>query len=99
MSVLPDGRPDARPRSRQIPTPEAERRDRELERIWTSGHGWQRFSAVNHSVVGMRFILTSLVFFTIGGLLAMLIRAQLATTRSPFLDAESYAQVFTCMAR
>ncbi|OWJ80694.1 cytochrome c oxidase subunit I [Haematobacter genomosp. 1] len=95
MSVLPDGRPDARPRSRQIPTPEAARRDRELERIWTSGHGWRRLSAVNHSVVGMRFILTSLVFFTIGGLLAMLIRAQLATTRSPFLDAESYAQVFT----
>ena len=40
-------------------------------------------------------MVTALVFFAIGGVLAMLIRAQLASTNSAFLDAAQYAQVFT----
>jgi cytochrome c oxidase subunit I+III len=67
----------------------------QLNAIWGSGRGWQRFSAVNHNVVGKRFMVTALVFFAIGGILAMLIRAQLASTNSAFLDAAQYAQVFT----
>ncbi|THV20208.1 cytochrome c oxidase subunit I [Peteryoungia ipomoeae] len=68
---------------------------RQLDSVWGSGQGLERLSAVNHTVVGKRFMLTALVFFAIGGVLAMLIRAQLATTSSAFLDAAQYAQVFT----
>ena len=68
---------------------------RELTAIWGTPPGWGRLQAVNHTVVGKRFMLTALVFFAIGGLLAMLIRTQLATTQSAFLDAAAYAQVFT----
>ncbi|WP_116811376.1 cytochrome c oxidase subunit I [Steroidobacter cummioxidans] len=66
-----------------------------LERVWGSGRGWQRLSAVNHTVIGRRFIVTSLVFFAIGGVLAMLIRAQLATSRSAFVGPDIYNQLFT----
>ncbi|MDP3340187.1 cytochrome c oxidase subunit I [Frigidibacter sp.] len=69
--------------------------DAGLRKIWATGPGWQRFAAVNHSVVGVRFMITSLVFFTIGGILAMLIRVQLATPDSGFLEPGLYAQVFT----
>jgi cytochrome c oxidase subunit I+III len=41
------------------------------------------------------FIVTSIVFFIVGGILAMLIRAQLASPRSAFMTPETYAQVFT----
>ncbi|MFL0693742.1 MAG: cytochrome c oxidase subunit I [Agrobacterium tumefaciens] len=86
---------DARPET-GYQTPEtAIRLHHELDAVWGSGRGLERLSAVNHTVVGKRFMVTALVFFAIGGVLAMLIRAQLASTNSAFLDAAQYAQVFT----
>lgn len=72
------------------------RRHRALSRIWASDpgvRGW--FTTVNHTDLGRMFLAASVVFFVIGGLLAMLIRAQLASPRSAFLGPEAYAQVFT----
>lgn len=68
---------------------------RELTAIWATGPGWQRFAAVNHTVIGLRFISTSFVFFAIGGILGMLTRVQLATPDSHFMAPETYNQVFT----
>ncbi|WP_075214058.1 cytochrome c oxidase subunit I [Mongoliimonas terrestris] len=66
-----------------------------LDAIWRTPPGWGRLSAVNHTVVGRRFMLTAFAFFTIGGLLAMLIRAQLATPHSAFVGPALYNQIFT----
>ena len=66
-----------------------------LAAIWNSGRGWQRLGAVNHSVIGKRFMVTAFIFFAIGGVLAMLIRAQLATPHSGFVDGATYNQIFT----
>lgn len=68
---------------------------RELAEIWATGPGWQRLAAVNHSVIGLRFMATSFVFFAIAGVLGMLTRVQLATPDAKFMDAETYNQVFT----
>ena len=43
------------------------------------GPGLQRLAAVNHSVIGLRMMITSFVFFAIAGVLGMLTRVQLAT--------------------
>lgn len=66
-----------------------------LTRIWGTPPGWGRLSSVNHTILGKRFMLLALVFFTIGGTLAMLIRAQLATPNSAFIGPELYNQIFT----
>jgi cytochrome c oxidase subunit I+III len=68
---------------------------KDLAEIWGTRPGFARLAAVNHTTVGLRFIITSFVFFAIGGGLAMLIRAQIATSQSAFADAETYAQFFT----
>jgi cytochrome c oxidase subunit I+III len=70
-------------------------RHKDLQRAWCNPPGWGRLAAVNHSIIGRRFILTALAFFAIGGLLAMLLRAQLATSRSAFVGPEIYNQFFT----
>lgn len=70
-------------------------RHHRLQEEWNDPKGWKRLAAVNHTTIGKRFIVTSLVFFLIGGLLAMLIRAQLATSGNAFLDHELYNQIFT----
>jgi cytochrome c oxidase subunit I+III len=78
-----------------IPDPGPIHLHKALTRIWATGPGWQRLAAVNHSVIGVRFMITAAVFFAIGGMLAMLIRAQLATPASAFLGPAIYNQIFT----
>lgn len=68
---------------------------RELAAIWATGPGLQRLAAVNHSVIGMRMMITSFTFFAIAGVLGMLTRVQLATPNAAFMDPETYNQVFT----
>jgi len=75
--------------------PSAIARHRAFEEIWRSPPGWGRLAAVNHTTIGLRFILTALAFFLVGGVLAMMMRAQLAAGGSGFLDSETYNQIFT----
>jgi cytochrome c oxidase subunit I+III len=77
------------------PRPSPIRLHKALAADWSTPPGWGRLSAVNHNIVGRRFMVTALVFFAIGGLLAMLIRAQLATPASAFIGPDLYSQVFT----
>lgn len=71
------------------------RRHAALSRVWATGRGWRTLASVNHNQLGIRFLVASFVFFAIGGLLAMLIRAQLATPGAAFLGPDIYNQVFT----
>jgi cytochrome c oxidase subunit I+III len=68
---------------------------KELAAVWDTGPGLAQLAAVNHTILGRRFFITASVFFAIGGVLAMLIRAQLATSESLFLEPDLYNQVFT----
>jgi len=68
----------------------------QIERTWRSPPGvlgW--FTHVNHTSIGLRFIVTSLVFFLLSGLLALAMRLQLAAPMNDLLSAETYNQVMT----
>ncbi|MGE3934455.1 MAG: cytochrome c oxidase subunit I [Rhodospirillaceae bacterium] len=77
------------------PSIAALRLHRQLAAIWDTAPGWGRAAAVNHTVLGKRFIVAAFVFFAFGGALAMLIRAQLATAGSAFVGPDVYNQLFT----
>src|SRR5690606_18636304 len=66
-----------------------------LARIWDNPPGWRTLSAVNHTAVGQRFIVTGVVFFLIGGLPALILRTQLALPNQVIVSAETDNQVFT----
>lgn len=69
---------------------------RKLDPVWRNDPGFRGIlTSTNHSTLGRRFILAAFFFFAIGGILAMLIRAQLATPDSAFLGPEIYNQIFT----
>jgi cytochrome c oxidase subunit I+III len=55
--------------------------------------GWM--SAVNHRAVGVRYIVTSFVFFILAGILALLMRVQLIQPEMGFLSPEAFNQFFT----
>src|SRR5205823_8004999 len=50
---------------------------------------------VDHKRIGIMYIATALVFFVAGGVLALLMRGQLATPNERFLTKDSYDEVMT----
>ncbi len=55
--------------------------------------GW--FSAINHKTISMRFMVTTFVFFVLGGLLALAMRVQLANPDGKTVGPDMYNQLFT----
>src|SRR3954464_8637217 len=68
-----------------------------------SGHGarsWRDYFRVNtdHKVIGIQYIVTTLFFFIIGGLLAMIMRAGLAAPGEQFVDPNPFNGLFSVHA-
>ncbi len=66
-----------------------------------SGHerkgskAWQMLTTTDHKLLGIMYIIMSFAFFFIGGLMALLIRAELFTPGLQFLSNEQFNQLFT----
>jgi len=78
----------------QVPPSEADRQA--LEATWRDPAGlvgW--FSAINHKTIGVRFIVTAFGFFVAGGLLAAVMRLQLARPQNTLVGPDLYNQLFT----
>ena len=77
--------------------PDVEAHDREmLARTWRTPRGlvgW--FSTVDHKQIGLRYIVTAFVFFTLAGVLALLMRLQLSWPEHRLLGPDLYNQMFT----
>jgi cytochrome c oxidase subunit 1 len=52
-------------------------------------------TTTDHKVIGNMYMVTSFAFFIIGGILALLIRAELAQPGTQLVDEETYNQLFT----
>ena len=52
-------------------------------------------TTTDHKVIGYMYLVTSFVWFLLGGILALAIRAELAQPGMQFLSSEQYNQVFT----
>jgi cytochrome c oxidase subunit I len=62
---------------------------------WYQGRFASWITTVDHKRIGILYIGTSLLFFLIGGVVALLMRAQLATPNEHFVTRDSYNQLFT----
>ncbi len=68
-----------------------------------SGHGarsWKDYFRINtdHKVIGVQYVVTSFFFLLVGGMLAMLMRAELAQPGANFVDANTYNSLFSVHA-
>jgi cytochrome c oxidase subunit I+III len=67
-----------------------------LERTWKYASGLRGWLAeVDHTKIGVRYIVTALIFFALGGFEALAMRIQLARPENHFLGPDLYNQVFT----
>jgi cytochrome c oxidase subunit 1 len=62
---------------------------------WRQGRVMSWVTTTDHKRIGILYIATSLVFFAAGGILALLMRAQLAQANEHFITRESYSELFT----
>ena len=68
----------------------------QLDRTWGTGPSlWDRLTTVDHKIIGRRYVVTGFVFFVLAGVLALLMRAQLATPESGLISADRYNQIFS----
>ncbi len=68
-----------------------------------TSHGartWKDYFRVNtdHKVIGMQYLVTTIFFFLVGGLLALLVRAELAKPGVQFFDTQTYNGLFSVHA-
>jgi cytochrome c oxidase subunit I len=63
-------------------------------------HTWRDYFKVNtdHKVIGVQYVVTSFFFLLVGGMLAMLIRAQLAKPGMNFVTPEQFNGLFSVHA-
>src|SRR3954471_3926094 len=62
---------------------------------WRRGRVTSWITTVDHKRIGILYIVTALAFFVAGGILALLMRAQLATPNEAFITKNSYNELFT----
>ncbi len=68
-----------------------------------SSHGaysWKDYFRVNtdHKVIGIQYVTTTIFFFLAGGLLALLVRAELARPETNYVDTQTYNELFSVHA-
>jgi len=68
-----------------------------------SGHGarsWRDYFRINtdHKVIGIQYLVTTIFFFVAAGLLAMLMRAELARPGMQFVDNQTFNGLFSVHA-
>src|SRR5947208_15584190 len=67
-----------------------------LEQTWSRKPGFLGWLAsTNHKDIGLRFIVTAFIFFLFGGVLAVLMRLQLALPGNTLIGPDLYNQLFT----
>jgi cytochrome c oxidase subunit I len=62
---------------------------------WRRGRVASWITTVDHKRIGLLYIGTSLVFFGLGGILALLMRSQLAQANETFITRNTYNELFT----
>jgi cytochrome c oxidase subunit 1 len=86
-------------------TTQRDRRDTDLDppaleaalgQTWKTPAGfWGALATVDHKIIGRRYIVTAFIFLALGGILAVLMRMQLAQPEGRVLGPDRYNQVFT----
>ena len=69
---------------------------RRLSQTWATPKGlWGALTTVDHKIIGRRYVVTALIFLALGGVLALLMRWQLARANNGLIGPDLYDQIFT----
>ncbi|MBN1368818.1 MAG: cbb3-type cytochrome c oxidase subunit I [Dehalococcoidaceae bacterium] len=69
--------------------------EKRLREVWKIPQGLASITAVNHRVIGVRYIVTAFIFFILAGVLALMMVLQLSGDNNNLMSHETYNQFFT----
>ncbi len=77
--------------------PSIKRGDNTIESAQLEKSDWRRYFrfSTDHKVIGVQYIITTFIFFLLGGLMAMFVRAELITPELNLVDRPLYNALFT----
>jgi cytochrome c oxidase subunit I len=81
-----------------VKKPRAKTRQAQEERlraVWANPQGWRYWTSVNNTQLGLWYAAAAFTFMLFAGLLALLMRLQLAVPENDLLTADFYNQAFT----
>jgi cytochrome c oxidase subunit I+III len=67
----------------------------ELRRLWRPPGGLRALTVINNNYIGIYYVGAAMLFFLLGGILALVMRTQLAVPDNRWLMPELYNQLFT----
>jgi cytochrome c oxidase subunit I+III len=67
----------------------------QLRRIWALPRGLRLLTEYNNNFIGLLYVGTAFLFFVLAGMLALLMRSQLAVPENDLVGPELYNQLFT----
>ncbi|MCZ8384583.1 cbb3-type cytochrome c oxidase subunit I [Achromobacter xylosoxidans] len=76
-----------------LPRPDGELEG--LQRAWRRPTGWRALTIVNNTSIGLLYIGTAMLFFLLAGVLALVMRTQLAVPDNALVGHALYNQLFT----
>jgi cytochrome c oxidase subunit I+III len=66
-----------------------------LEKAWQRPSGWNFITEINSAYIGLFYVGTAFLFFLLAGVLALMMRSQLAVPGNDLLSQDLYNQLFT----
>jgi cytochrome c oxidase subunit I+III len=66
-----------------------------LQEVWKRDRGWRVLTQVNNTLIGLWYIGAAMLFLVLGGILALIMRTQLAVPGNDLVDHDLYNQLFT----
>src|SRR5687767_6180510 len=66
-----------------------------LRRVWERPRGLRALTVINNNYVGVFYVGTAFLFFVLAGILALLMRTQLAVPENDLMGPDLYNQLFT----
>jgi cytochrome c oxidase subunit I+III len=67
----------------------------QLEAAWRPPEGFRFITVINNTYVGLFYVGTAFLFFLLAGILALMMRAQLAVPEASLIGPATYNQLFT----
>ena len=79
----------------EFSTQERAAQEAELREVWRTPSGWRYWTSVNNTEIGLWYGAAAFLFMLFGGVLALLVRVQLAVPDNDLLSADTFNQAFT----
>lgn len=79
----------------ELSVEERKAQEAELREVWRTPSGWRYWTSVNNTEIGLWYGSAAFLFMLFAGVLALLVRVQLAVPGNDFLSADTFNQAFT----